>query len=405
MSSFFDLFSNRRALLALCALSLVTAACGGDSSADQPAAAEATTTTTTTAQTTTAPPQTTTTSPPQTTTTSPPQTTTTSPPQTTTTTAAEPTRDYQPAVFSYRYPSSGEVAYRISIQQEAEVTLDGGPPEEMPPGPIQISSTLEGTITYRTSPGPEEGTTRIQILSDLEIVENKMSIGGIALPDPGGGAAPGFETPIDITVVVDEKGNVLEVISEGLDELFGDLSLLFPSSVGTQDLNRPFGPAFPDHPVDVGDTWTERVEQEGTAGMGTIVTNAEHRLVGVDTKAGRTILVVESEYRTEALEWDMSEFLQGMFGAFADELSEEEAPESEQAIPEFTLLMSASPITVIAVTRFDSEAGLVLEGEYQVSAEVTTDMTLPDETGEPASIISSTSYDQTVTYIRINPAA
>lgn len=391
----FHRFSFRRLLLALCALSLMAASCGGDSSPDTTAAAAQTTAavgseaTTSTA----AAPQTTTTA-------APPETTsTTASPQTTT--AAEPVPEFEPMVLAYRYPASGEVSYQMSIQQEAEVTIEGGPPGETPPGPIGVSSTLEGTISYRTSPGPDEGATSIRILSDLELVENKMSMGGITMPSPPDGEAPGFETPIDITVIVDQQGNVVEVAGEAMGEMFGGQSLFPTNSIGNQELNRPFGPAFPDHPLDVGDTWTEEIEQEGPAGMGTIVTTAEHRLVGVDTEEGRTILVVESEYRTDAFEWDMSELLTGMFGAFAEELSEE----GEEFAPEFTMLMSATPSTVVAVTRFDSEAGLVLTGDYQVSGGVTTNMTIPDETGEPTGIISTVSYDQTVTYQLINPAA
>ena len=263
---------------------------------------------------------------------------------------------------------------------------------------------MEGTISYQTSPGPDENTTTIRITTDIKMIDNQMSMGGVNVPTPPDAKAPGFETPINVTVVVDQQGNVVEFASEALDGLLMGNGFLPTASVGSQELNRPFGPAFPDDPVDIGDTWTERIEQEGPAGMGMIVTTAEHRLAGVDTEAGRTILVVESEYWTEAFEWDMSEFLQGMFGTFA-ELSEEEIPEGEDSFPEFTLLLSSVPSTVVAVTRFDSEAGLVVQGEYQASGGVTTDMTIPDDTGEPAGIISSTSYDQTVTYQLISPGA
>ena len=380
-------FFYRKPLLALLVFSLVAAACGGDSSPDQTA---------------TTAPATTATAPQTTTSTTVVPTTTAAAPQTTTT-AADPAVAFEPAVVSYRYPSSGEIAYDVSIQQQADVTLEGGPPEQMPPGPIQISSTLVGTINYQTSPGPGQDTTSIRILSDFELVENKMSMGGITMPDPGESAVPGFEAPIDITVVVDQQGNVLEISSEALESLFGGDSFLSGASMGSQELNRPFGPAFPDHPIGIGDTWSERIEQEGPVGLGSIVTNAEHRLVGVDEIAGRTVLVVESEYRTEGFEWDMSEFLKGFFGAFSDGFSEGEAQEGLEAISELKLLVRATPSTVIAVTRFDSEAGLVLEGDYQVQGEVTTDMTIPDETGDTTSIVSTTYYDQTVTYELISP--
>ena len=101
----------------------------------------------------------------------------------------------------------------------------------------------------------------------------------------------------------------------------------------------------------------------------------------------------------------MSELLGGMFGAFSDELNEGEAPAGEDAIPEFGLLVSAGPSTVTAVTRFDPREGLVLQGEYHAQGEVTSSMTLPDETGETTSLISSVVYEQTVTYTLVGPAA
>ncbi|MCQ3805155.1 MAG: hypothetical protein OXC98_08060 [bacterium] len=392
MSRFNNSVPPRRFLLALCALSLVAAACGEDSPPETTEAAP---------QTTTAAVQTTT----STAAVAQTPTTTAAPPETISTTVAELAPQFEPTRLSYRYPAEGEIEYSLSIEQEAAITLEGGPAEEMPPGPIKMDTTLEGSTTYQISPGPDENTTTIRITTDIAMIDNEMSMGGISIPAPPDAQAPGFEAPIDITVVVDQEGNVLEFTSEALDSLGLGGSFLPTVTVGSQELSRPFGPSFPDHPVDIGDTWTERIEQEGPAGTGVIVTTAEHRLVEVETEAGRTILVIESEYRGEGFEWDMGELMQGMFGAFAGELSEEDAPEGEPDIPEFGLLVSATPSTTVAVIRFDPQTGLVMAGEYQASGEVTTDMTVPDETGEPAGILSSISYDQTVTYQLISPAS
>ena len=333
-----------------------------------------------------------------------PETTTTNASQTTvapetTTTAAAP--DFEPTLLSYHYPSSGEVEYAVSIEQQAEVKLDGGGAAEMPPGPITVNSILAGTLSYRTDPGAEENTTTIRILSDFKLVENEASMGGITLPADEIGAVPGFEAPIDITVVVDQQGNILEFSIKEMDDLFGDANFLPNSSAGSQQLARPVGPAFPDHPVDVGDAWTERTEEEGLGGM--VITNAAHRLVAVEGTKDRPILVVESEYRTEPFEWDMSEFLTGMFGAFSDELSEDEAQEGQEALSEFKLVISVIPGPVQATTWFDPQAGLVIESGHQAQGAVMTHMTIPGETGEPFAVITATTYDQVVFYQLINP--
>ena len=134
-----------------------------------------------------------------------------------------------------------------------------------------------------------------------------------------------------------------------------------------------------------------------------VITNAEHRLVAVEGTEERPILVVESEYQTEPFEWDMSEFLTGMFGAFSDELPEDQAQEGQEILSEFKLVISVIPGPVQATTWFDPQAGLVIESEHQAQGEVTTHMTIPGETGEPFTISTATAYDQVVFYQLINP--
>ena len=379
---------------------MLVAACGGESTSEPEETAPQTTTSTVLPTTTTTVPPTTTPLPRTT-------TTTTAPPPATT----EAPRAYEPTLVSYRYPSTGELEYVVSMEQHSEVTLEGGPSEQMPPGAIEAATSMEGTISYQTSPGPTAETTTIRILSDLQITDTKVSMGGIALPTPADAdipGLPGVDTPIDVTVVVDEQGNILEFSSEALDEvldLFGEDSFLPTDSLGVQQYDEPFGPAFPDHPLEVGDTWAERIEEDGPLGMGTIVTTAEHRLVGVDNLAGATILVIESEYRTEALEWDMGEILQNMFSAFAGEETDEGISATQEALSDVTMLVSMSPTTGVEVTRFDLDAGVVLEGEAQYQGEVTTQMTLPDGSGEMSPLVSTAIYEVTYNYRLNHPSS
>ena len=375
---------HRRWKVLLAALStlVLAAACGGDNGGQpEPAAPETTTPPTTAAPTTAAPP---TTRAPETTTTSASQTTTV--PESTTTTEGP---RFEPVHLSYNYPSGGELEYSISIEQQAEVELEGGPAEGMPPGPIEMNTLLAGSIRYAISPGPDEDTVSIRIVSDIRMVESEATMGGFSIPSSELGEAPGFETPIDITVITDLQGNVLDMASEGLDDLFGGMNFQSASSVGNQHLSRPFGPAFPDTPLGVDDSWTERIEQEGP--FGSIVTNAEHLVVAVEGTEDRPILVVESEYRTDAFEWDMSEMMRGMFGAFAEELPSEEAEEGQDIFGDLQLLVTAAPGIVHSTVRFDPGIGLVVEGEQQAQGEVTTSMTMPGDAGEPFTIITGSS--------------
>lgn len=322
------------------------------------------------------------------------ETTTTNAPQTTgaiqTTTTSFIPVVIEPLILSYGYPAGGEIQYSISIGQRTSVELNEGDPEELPPDPIEVTSLLAGTLIYRTNPGLEEDTTSIRIYSDFHLVENEASMGGVAVPTTSVmEAAPGFEEPIDTTVVVDRKGNLLEFYIEAIENLLGGENFLPNNSVGIQQLNRPFGPAFPDHPVAAGDVWTERLEQQGPDGL--IVTHGEHRLVAVEGTVRQPLLVIESEYQTETFEWDITEMLYGRFGALAENMTGEDVPAGE-------LVINVTPGPVAVVTRFDPQLGLVVQGDYQTAGKVTTDMTILGATGEPLTIITTTEYEQGAFY-------
>lgn len=302
----------------------------------------------------------------------------------------------------YRYADVETVEYAITVDQTAEIHVDGDVPADEAqdlPLDMEMEGTIAGTIRYETRPGPEPDTTELRIVTDfadadLEIVANGESI-------PTAGVRPEEAIPpVDLTVVVDERGTVLSVTSEQLgdiSELVGDVSGL--QNLAHNPLGTPVGPAFPDRPITVGDEWTETISRPGPNDT-TIVTKATHRLVEIETVGGRELYVVESRAETEAFELDLGEPLRELFAGLAEAGGEEMA----RLADELVLVVRSEPAVAETTSRFDPETGLVVAAQVAARTSLSVDMKIPDEaTGELASLQVDMDLDQRVTYDLVAP--
>jgi hypothetical protein len=109
--------------------------------------------------------------------------------------------------------------------------------------------------------------------------------------------------PIDVTVVVDEQGNIIPQDTGMGEDLLGGLGGLggldmlgqLGSSAG---VGQFIGPPFSQEEVTVGDTWSETAEIPTLPGNDPITTKVDSEVVGADTIEGNEVFVIETTTTT-----------------------------------------------------------------------------------------------------------
>lgn len=328
--------------------------------------------------------------------------TTTAADESPTTTAAAP----EGVLLTYALESGDEYQYEVGLDQHIELTADGDSSlmgDEEIPGDAAIDISGTATFTHVVSDGPEDGTYEIHITGEFADVSVTGTVDGEPVDSS---ETPDFATldPIDVTVVVDEQGNLIEDEIAGDDPLggmFGDLGALGGSSPAPGlDPGQFFGPKFSDDEVTVGDTWTDDIETPGLSADETITTSVTSTVTGVDTLDGAEVFVIESQASTSLIEFDLAQFFAGMFGAFMpEEATEEETAAFEEMLAELQFLITIDDTTSDSTTWFDAEAGLARQSEITAGTSIAMNMNVPDEeTGEMVGFVMDMTIAQDITY-------
>ncbi len=328
-------------------------------------------------------------------------------------TASPPASGPQIAPASFQYDYDDVVEYALTLDQTLTMRADGdasgfGDGRYKLPVEMEADVRADLTLRYETSPGPDPGTTTVRLTSEVTNLVVEGTINGEPAADTDmAQLGPTTLPPVDVTVIVDERGNVVEIESSGEDlgALFGGLGSL--ENLGTSRLGRPVGPAFPEEPVGVGDTWTETTETEGPEGP--IVTRATHTVVGTDVVAGRDVLVVESVYETDGFSFDFTDFLRGFLEGFSDAAGEAGAPdegELQDMLEQLVFRIDVSPTTSTVTSWFDPERGLVVEADGNDDTGMAMQFQGPnEETGAMERLDVDMSITQSVSYRLLGPGA
>lgn len=184
-------------------------------------------------------------------------------------------------VLAYSY-SPGTYVYDLSYFDSTSLESTGEGP--IVPGP-DVSTEVEGSLTYTVEDDPGSDTQTIRVQADVTGANN--------LDGP-------FEDIPEVSFVVDADGEFVRALGP---ESFPGFVLPQPLPGSSLYAGLPFGfgPPFPDHPLGVGDSWTTAGPRAVFVPDGPQFT-AEHTVIGEDEIAGRATLIINSVYETPAFE-------------------------------------------------------------------------------------------------------
>lgn len=271
-----------------------------------------------------------------------------------------------------------------------------------------MSIALDGstTFTHSVAEGPEPGTYEVTIQGEFTDLRVEGTIDGEPV-EPGDVPGVAEMEPIDVTIVVDEQGNIVSQPDEMGDLFGGDLGGLgglggLENLAPGAEVGRLVGPPLPDGPVTVGDTWTETIEIPMPMGLdgNPVTTEISSEVTGTETIDGEEVLVIETEMITSTIEFDLAEFLIGFFSAFLpDDASDEDRAELDALIEDLRFLFIIDESVGNMTTWFDAEAGLARQADLDSETHMIMDLNMPDDsTGEMRGFILDMNIDQTVTY-------
>lgn len=290
--------------------------------------------------------------------------------------------------LSYNLEPGASFSYEVDLNQTIDLSAEGDPSamgDEEIPGEMSVNLAGTAVMTHSVDEGPEPDTYAINITGDLSDLEVTGTIDGEPV---SGEEIPDFATmePIDVTIVVDEQGNIIPDDTTGLGEDFlgdmgglGGLDALGQLGPGG-DAGQFVGPPFSEEEVTVGDTWSETVEVPTMPGDDPITTEIVSEVVSSDVIEGNEVFVIETTTTTSAIEFDLAEFFAGFMSAFVPEdATDEERAELEAITEQLRFAFSVDETVANLTTWFDHEAGLARQAEFDNSTRIVFDINVPDE--------------------------
>ena len=328
-----------------------------------------------------------------------------------TTSSAPPSAEA--VLLSYSLTAGDEFQYEVGLDQHIELEASGDASamgEEEIPGQASVDIAGTAVFTHTVAAGPEDGTYEIHITGNFEDVSVTGTVDGEPVDSS---EVPDFASmePVDVTVVVDEQGNVISAggddVEDPLGGMFGDLGSMSGSAPAPGlDPGQFFGPLFSDEEVAVGDTWSDEVETPGF-GEEPIVTSVSSTVTGTEQFDGADVYLIETTSSTSPIEFDLAEFFRGLFGAFIpEEATAEETAEFDELMNDLRFLINIDDTTADATSRFDAEAGSSANQMTTAATHIVMDMMIPDETtGEMIGFQMEMTIDQGITYHLISGPA
>ena len=291
------------------------------------------------------------------------------PPSSTTLPSTSTAPEAAAVAFVYSYEPGDHHDYGFALDQTLQMTVDAEGDDSLlgedPPEDINVTTSITGTISYDIAAGPEPGTRQISISGVFDQLDIDGTIDGEPVDQAmiEDGTVPDLVEVPDITIVIDEFGHLVAVDGEEIPEdfpFFGDpFSELGEFTSG--GLSGHFGPAFPDEPLAVGDTWsfTQSDEIEGLDAAMSITSTYE--VIGTESVDGHEVAAIDFTTETSEVILDLGEMFQGLFDAFGELGAEpgDTTSDTGRETPDITFVITVAPSTANGTVWFDQEAGIV----------------------------------------------
>jgi hypothetical protein len=306
----------------------------------------------------------------------------------TSTTEPEVTTTQQPAPepvqLSYSLASGTSYTFEVDLNQQIDMTTTGDAAalgEQDIPGQMSVAVTGTSVFDYSVADGPEPGTYAVTITGDFSDLQFEGTVDGEPVTDAD---IPDFANmePVDVTVIVDEQGNVIPDESGAQNDLLGMGGLDLFGQLGSNGAAGQFvGPPFTEDEVTVGDTWSETVETPTMPGEDPITTKIESEVVATDSVDGHDVFVIQTTTTTSPISFDLGQILAGFMTAFVPEdASDEELAQLDEMVSQIKFAFDVDETVGHLETRFDYDAGLARSADYANTTHMVMDINMPDET-------------------------
>ena len=319
-------------------------------------------------------------------------------------TSPNPDSSVDAVLLSYTLEPGTTFEYEVDLDQTIDLTTSGDTAamgEEGMPGEASINIVGTTAVTHSVAEGPEPGTYAVTIAGDFSDLEVTGTVDGEPVDSSEIPEMAEME-PVDVTVIVDEQGNVIPDTSSGLGEDFlgdlGGMNLL--EQFGSSGPGQFIGPPFTEEEVTVGDTWSETIETPALPEEDPITTQVDSEVTGTDTIDGHDVFVIDTTTTTSPIEFDLAEMLAGFMTAFLpDGATPDEQAEIDALVEQLRFAFSVDESVGELTTWFDYEEGLARQADYANTSHLVMDVNVPDEaTGDMVAFGVDMTIGQDISY-------
>lgn len=276
----------------------------------------------------------------------------------------------QAAVLTYDFQPGQDLTYGTALQVSADMSMAS---QLSGSSDMSMAFNIAAATNYSLSPGPEPGTTEVSVTSDLGGFEvEEFTVDGQSMSEPMALDQLGADFDLgelipEVTVVIDEFGNIVSTEVGGTavptDLLGGGLG----DPTGSMGMSSVFGPAFPEEGVYVGAQWSNEDTVE-VPFLGDVTIRSDHEVVATDTVGGREVFVIESATTIPAFSLDLTDMVNffedvdaGTAAAMGLTLNDLQlmAAEFRTMMREASMDMSFNFGEMTQTTWFDANSGVV----------------------------------------------